>query len=67
MKKKILFPILLAAMAFPLCLHNEPVGLNAEFIGKYDSDSAYKAYGSDLNSRIADEGFVLLKNVKRTE
>ena len=62
MKKKILFPILLAAMAFPLCLHSEPVGLNAEFIGKYDSDSAYKAYGSDLNSRIADEGFVLLKN-----
>ena len=62
MKKKVLLPILLAAMAFPLCLHNEPASLNAEYIGEYMDDASYKAYGSEVNHQMADEGFVLLKN-----
>ena len=62
MKKKVLLPILLGAVAFPLCLHNEPVGLNAEYIGQYSSRNDYISYGMKLNERIADEGFVLLKN-----
>ena len=62
MKKKVLLPILLAAMAFPLCLHNDPAALSAEYIGEYMDDASYKAYGSEVNHQMADEGFVLLKN-----
>ena len=35
MKKQVLLPVLLAAMAFPLVLHQNPIGLRAEFIGEY--------------------------------
>ena len=62
MKKKILVPVFLAAMALPLCLHNEPIGLNAEFIGEYSDRAAYIQHGMEINGQLADEGFVLLKN-----
>ena len=62
MKKKVLLPILLAAMAFPLCLHNDPAALSAEYIGEINDSTTYKAYGSEVNHQMADEGFVLLKN-----
>ena len=64
MKKKVLLPVLLAAMAFPLALHQNPTGLSAEFIGEYgQNDRAdYIAHATDVNGRLADEGFVLLKN-----
>ena len=62
MKKKVLLPILLAAMAFPLALQSNPTGLSAEFIGLYDQRTEYISYATKLNGRMADEGFVLLKN-----
>ena len=62
MKKKLLVPVFLAAMALPLCLHNNPIGLSADFIGEYTDSSVYKQYGSAINHQMANEGFVLLKN-----
>ena len=67
MKKKFLLPVLLAALALPLALHNEPIGLNAEFIGEYGSRGSqdrtdYIAHATKVNAQLADEGFVLLKN-----
>ena len=67
MKKKVLFPVLLAALAFPLCLHNNPISVNAEFIGEFGSRGSqdrtdYIAHASKVNAQLADEGFVLLKN-----
>ena len=65
MKKKVLFPALLAAMAFPLCMHQNPIGLSAEFIGTYNNNSVrtdYIAHATEVASQLADEGFVLLKN-----
>ena len=62
MKKKILIPIFLAAMAVPLCFSRGSTALNAQFIGEYNSDSDYKKYAQTLGAQLADEGFVLLKN-----
>ena len=62
MKKKVLFPTVLAALALPLCLHQEPIRLNADFIGEYNVKSEYAAYAREVNAQMADEGFVLLKN-----
>ena len=64
MKKKVLLPVLLAAMAFPLVLHQNPIGLSAEFVGEYgQNDKAdYIAHAKEVNAQLADEGFVLLKN-----
>ena len=66
MKKKLIIPIFLAAMALPLCLHQNPIGLNAEFIGELggngNSSTYIKEYGVPTNNQLADEGFVLLKN-----
>ena len=62
MKKKVLFPAFLAALALPLCLHTNPIRLNAEFIGEYDVKADYVAYAKEVNGQMADEGFVLLKN-----
>ena len=62
MKKKLLIPVFLAALAVPLALRSEPIGLSADFIGEYTDSTAYKAYGSAVNHQMADEGFVLLKN-----
>ena len=66
MKKKLIIPIFLAALAFPLCLHQNPVGLNAEFIGEQqgngNENDYVKDFGIPTNNQMADEGFVLLKN-----
>ena len=62
MKKKILIPIFLTAMALPLALAHKSTGLNAEFIGEANDQSAYIAYASQIGAQLADEGFVLLKN-----
>ena len=67
MKKKVLLPVLLAALAFPLALSQKPSALSAEFIGEFgakgSSDrSEYIAHATKVNGQLADEGFVLLKN-----
>jgi hypothetical protein len=62
MKKKLLVPIFLAAMALPLCLAKQPVSNLAEFIGTFTDKSAYLKYGVEINGQMANEGFVLLKN-----
>ena len=62
MKKKLLVPIFLAAMALPLCMPKEPRDLHAEYIGTLTDKSEYLKYGVQINSQMADEGFVLLKN-----
>ena len=62
MKKKVLLPVLLAAMAFPLVMHQNPISVNAEFIGEYNKKADYVAHAIEVNSQMADEGFVLLKN-----
>ncbi len=62
MKKKVLVPIFLAAMALPLCLSQKPIGLSAEFIGEFLDKNSYIQYGLAVNGQLADEGFVLLKN-----
>ena len=62
MKKKVLFPALLAALALPLCIHQKPISLNAEFIGEFNNKSDYAAFAREVNAQMADEGFVLLKN-----
>ena len=62
MKKKILFPILFAAVALPLSMSSRSNGLNAQFVGEYNDRSIYVQYASMINSQLADEGFTLLKN-----
>ena len=64
MKKKVLIPVVLAAMAFPLVLHQNPIALSAEFIGEYGQNEKadYVAHAKEVNGQLADEGFVLLKN-----
>ena len=62
MKKKLLVPIFLAAMALPLALANKPTALNADYISIFSDKSEYLKYGVKINSQMADEGFVLLKN-----
>ena len=62
MKKRILIPIFLSALALPLTLANKPVGLEAQFIG-HDNLTDYLAHGVKVNGQLADEGFVLLKNL----
>ena len=62
MKKKVIIPIFLAAMALPLCLHQSEIGVNAEFVGEVTSKADYVKIGTALNGQMADEGFVLLKN-----
>ena len=65
MKKKVLLPVLLSAMAIPMVLHQNPIGLSAEFIGEYVKSSEkadYVAHAKEVNGQLADEGFVLLKN-----
>ena len=62
MKKKILIPVFLAALAVPLCLSQKADGLSASFIGEANDQSSYIAYASKIGAQLADEGFVLLKN-----
>ena len=64
MKKKVLLPVLLAALALPLALQQSQSVVSAEFIGEYgQNDKAdYIAHAKEVNGQMADEGFVLLKN-----
>ena len=62
MKKKVLIPIFLAAIALPLGFSKGAQGLNAEFIGETNNETTYKKMAAELNAQMADEGFVLLKN-----
>ena len=62
MKKKLLIPIFLAAMALPLGFAKSPSGLDAQFIGEMTDSTQYKKYASAVNHQMAEEGFVLLKN-----
>ncbi len=67
MKKKVLIPVFLAALALPACL-NKGVSANyADFIGEYgkgqNSDrKAYITHAQKVQDELAEEGFVLLKN-----
>ena len=62
MKKKILIPIFLGALALPLSLAGKFTGNEALFIGINDK-SDYLAHGLEVNAQLADEGMVLLKNL----
>ena len=61
MKKRILVPIFLAALALPLGLTKSADPVNAQFIG-ISKQNDYLAHGLEVNAQLADEGFVLLKN-----
>ena len=60
MKKKVLIPIALAALALPLSLAKINK-VDAYFIG-INNKTDYLAHGLEVNAQLADEGFVLLKN-----
>ncbi len=67
MKRKTLIPLFLAGMVLPMALSitlsgREAARASAAFIGEYSTKNDYIAHGTDLNGRMADEGFVLLKN-----
>ena len=63
MKKKVLIPFFLAAMALPLGLSKGAQGLDAQFIGETNNENDYvKNCGIPTNDQLANEGFVLLKN-----
>ena len=64
MKKKVLIPIFLAAMALPVCLNKGAGAVDAEWIGEITDSSKYLEFGYKVNAQMADEGFVLLKNRK---
>ena len=61
MKKKILIPLALAAIAMPLSLSSKANKIEAAFIG-INERADYLAHGLEVNAQLADEGFVLLKN-----
>ena len=62
MKKRILVPIFLSALALPISLAGKFTGNEALFIGINDK-SDYLAHGLEVNAQLADEGMVLLKNL----
>ena len=63
MKKKLLVPLFLAGMAIPaMALGSEIKGVDAAFIGEYGEKNAYIEHGIKINTELAEEGFVLLKN-----
>ena len=63
MKKKLLVPLFLAGMAIPaLASEGEIKGVDAAFIGEYGEKAAYIEHGIKINTELAEEGFVLLKN-----
>ena len=64
MKKKLLVPIFLAAIALPVALNRGTGAVNAEFIGEITNKNDYLKFGYKVNAQMADEGFVLLKNRK---
>ena len=63
MNKKLLIPLFLAGMAMPvLASGNEIKGVDAAFIGEFGERNAYIEHANRINTKIAEEGFVLLKN-----
>ena len=62
MKKKILIPIFLAAVALPISMSGKFTSNEAYFIG-IGEKSDYLAHGLEVNAQLADEGMVLLKNL----
>ena len=63
MNKKLLIPLFLAGLAIPaLASENEINGVDAAFIGEFGERNTYIAHANELNTKIAEEGFVLLKN-----
>ena len=63
MKKKLLIPLFLAGMALPFAMPKDEITLaKGYFVGEYSNRNAYINYGKEINGRMADEGFVLLKN-----
>ena len=67
MKKQLLIPVFLAALALPVCLNRGATVTNADFIGEYgkgqSSDrKAYIEHAQKVQDQLAEEGFVLLKN-----
>ena len=63
MKKKLLIPLFLAGMALPLAMPHDEIKLaQGYFVGEYSNRNKYIEYGKEINGRMADEGFVLLKN-----
>ena len=64
MKKQLLIPIFLAAMALPVCVNRGTAAVNADFIGEYGQNDrkAYIEHAQKVQDQLAEEGFVLLKN-----
>ena len=64
MKKQLLIPIFLAALALPVCLNKGISANDAEFIGEYGRNDrkAYIEHAQGVQDQLAEEGFVLLKN-----
>ena len=64
MKKKVLIPVFLTAVALPLALASaqSPKAAFAEMFGEANSKSAYIQYAKEVGAQLANEGFVLLKN-----
>ena len=67
MKKKILIPVFLAAIALPVCLNKGASSVNADYIGEFGigqskDRTAYIEHASKVQDQLAEEGFVLLKN-----
>ena len=64
MKKQLLIPVVLAALALPVCLNRGLSANNAEFIGEYGQNDrkAYIEHAQKVQDNLAEEGFVLLKN-----
>jgi beta-glucosidase len=67
MKKKVLIPVFLAAIALPVCLNKGASSVNADYIGEFGigqskDRAAYIEHASKVQDQLAEEGFVLLKN-----
>lgn len=62
MKRKVLIPIFLAAVAMPVALAQSPKVAHAEMFGEANTKSDYIKHAVEVNGQLADEGFVLLKN-----
>ena len=62
-KKVFLVPLFIAGMTLAATRTADPVVANAEYIAKYSNRNAYIKAGSELNNRICEEGFTLLKNL----
>ena len=62
MKKKLLIPVFLGALALPLFASRGANALEAQMFGEANDKSNYIKYASQINAQLADEGFTLLKN-----